>query len=361
MGVIISIIVIIVLLLIGIITFILYRKAKATHLNLGKVADYEKRVNIWDKVPGNSSKSKLMDMDIDYNSNLVKSTIGFASAIVGSTYKDKAREIDTFTYFYEIRAGFEQEVYEDEPYIIPYLVKNSDEAVIVIPGGGFGYKSMDGGDGEGKDVAEVLNQNGINAFVFHYRTNPYEYPIPYLDLQRAIRFLRYHKEEYHIDENKISLIGFSAGGHMIGMHINKLMGKDFFPEEYEKDEIDMVDDKVDVVSMIYPVVSFNDNVPMLFALFNSDDVRDERKRKKLLEDLDLVKNFNSSKIKQFVAYGDIDLTVGTKEIPRYIKNAKKYNTDITVVVAKKQGHGFERKCYIEEYIKWIKENVEQEF
>ena len=354
MGVIISIIVGTFLLLVGLITFILYRKAKATHLNLGKVADYERRINIWDKVPGNSNKSKLMDMDIDYNSNLVKSTIGFASSIVGSTYKDKAREIDTFTYFYEIRAGFEREVYEDEPYIIPYLVENSNQAVLIVPGGGFGYKSMDGGNGEGRDVAEALNKNGINAFVLHYRTNPYEYPIPYLDMQRAIRFLRFHKEKYHLDENKISLIGFSAGGHIIAMHINKLMGKDYFPEGYEKDEIDKMDDKVDVVSMIYPVVSFNDNVPMLFALFNSDDVRDEEKRKSLLEDLDLIKNFSSSKVKQFISYGDIDLTVGTKQIPRYIENAKKHNTDVTVLVAKKQGHGFEIKCYIEEYIDWLK-------
>ena len=37
-----------------------------------------------------------------------------------------------------------------------------------------------------------------------------------------------------------------------------------------------------------------------------------------------------------------------------IENAKKHNTDVTVLVAKKQGHGFEIKCYIEEYIDWLK-------
>lgn len=132
------------------------------------------------------------------------------------------------------------------------------------------------------------------------------------------------------------------------------MGKDWFTEDYEKDEIDKVDDKITVASMIYPVVSFNDNIPMLFALFDAEDVRNEEKRNRLLEQMDLIKNFNSSEIKQFISYGDLDLTVGTKEIPRYIEKAKESGTDVTSLVAKKQGHAFEKKYYIKHYIKWLK-------
>ena len=155
------------------------------------VADYDKRVEIWTAVPGSSAEKKLDHMNVRENRNVFLSQLPFAIAIVNTQYKDVERTIDTFTYLYEMKGGYEKETYEDEPYLIPYVCEESDAAVIVIPGGGFGYKSMDGTTGEGKDIAMTLNENGINAFVLHYRSNPYEYPVPYLDVQRAVRYLRF--------------------------------------------------------------------------------------------------------------------------------------------------------------------------
>lgn len=335
-----------------------YQAVKSMGIGSTQVADYDTRIEIWDTVAGNNSRSKLDDMNINYKkTNTLFASIGFADAIVSSDYSDVEQTIDTFTYLYEIKGGYEKETYEDEPYLIPYLVDGSDAAVIVIPGGGFGYKSMDGSNGEGKDVALALNEAGINAFVLHYRSNPYEYPISYLDLQRAVRYLKYHKDEYHLDENKITMIGFSAGGNMVGMYINEIMGTDLLPDDYIKDEIDSVDDSIDIAAMLYPAVSFNDNVPMLFSMFNADEVRDETKRNELLNQMDLIKNFDSSNIKQFIAYGSKDNMVGTKEISRYIEKAKELKTDIKVIIAENQSHGFDQKYYMDDYIKWLKENL----
>src|SRR3712207_7956862 len=61
---------------------------------------------------------------------------------------------------------------------------------------GFVFKTIDGSGQEGRDVARKLQERGINAFVLHYRSNPYKYPIPQLDLQRAIRYIRYRSEEH---------------------------------------------------------------------------------------------------------------------------------------------------------------------
>ncbi len=127
--------------------------------------------------------------------NVFLQQILFASAIVNETYKDEERTIDTFTYLYEIEGDYEKETYEDIPYMIPYLSEGSDRAVIVLPGGGFSFKSMDGSNGEGRDVAVALQEKGITAFVLHYRSNPYEWPIPQLDLQRAVRYLKYHAND----------------------------------------------------------------------------------------------------------------------------------------------------------------------
>lgn len=335
--------------------FLLYQAAKSMGIGTGQAEDYETRVNIWNIVPGNSPRSKLGDMNIDYgNANTLAATMGFVQAIVNSKYSDREAAIDTFTYLYEIKGGYEKETYEDEPYLIPYVAEGSDCAVIVIPGGGFGYKSMDGNNSEGKDIAMVLNENGISAFVLHYRTNPYEYPIPYLDVQRAVRYLRYHAEAYHLNPDKISLIGFSAGGNGIGAFINTVQGRDLFPEDYMPDEIDATDDFVASAAMVYPALSFRFNVPMLFCMFDDEDVRNEEKREELLELTDLYRHIGSQDVRQFIVYGTKDGMVGMDETKNYIANAKESGCDVTVVEARGQDHGIKQKYYMSSYITWLK-------
>lgn len=320
----------------------------------GSVADYDRRVEIWDQPAGNSSQSKLDDMNIkSKNGNLMLATVSFVRAIVNTDYEDAEQTVDTFTYLYEIKNGYEKETYEDQPYLIPYTVDNSKGAVIVIPGGGFGYKSMDGTTGEGKDIAEKLNDAGYTAFVLHYRSNPYEYPIPYLDVQRAVRYVRYHAADYGFDPDKIGLIGFSAGGNEIGGFINLVMGKDLFPENYELDEIDAVDDSVKAPAMIYPALSFNYNVPMLFCMFDDEEVRDDAKRQELLELMDLKLHLNTGMKNQFVSYGTKDTMAGMDESKAFIKAARDAGISVTEVAAEGKNHGFTFDNYGEEYLKWL--------
>jgi len=178
-----------------------------------------------------------------------------------------------------------------------------------------------------------------------------------LDLQRAIKYLRYNSEEYGIDKNKITMIGYSAGGNLIAHYINKIQNNDIYPKEYVKDEIDRVDSAISFAAMIYPATTFNFNIPMLFAMFNADDVRNEKKRKELLELMDNTKNFNSSNVKQFIAYGDKDTMVGIRETQKYIKKAVSEGTDVTKVLAKGGIHGFGPEYYFDEYIKWLKDKI----
>ena len=340
------------------ICFALYKMSASTGIGSAGGADYDRKIEIWDMPAGYSTDLKLNSMNAKTSGNVIVQQMLFAGAIVGDEYKDSEKTIDTFTYLYEIKGGYESETYEDKPYLIPYLSEDSDTAVIVLPGGGFSFKSMDGSTSEGRDVAVTLKENGINAFVLHYRSNPYEYPIPMLDLQRAVRYLKYHAEEYGINPEKIGLIGFSAGGYEIGYFINRLQGNNLFPEDYVPNEIDVMDDNVVAAAMIYPALSFNSNVPMLFALFDDDDVKNEETRSELLKQTDL-KNFVecSRNIPQFIAWGTKDSMVGVTETPAYIETAKNIGVDIKEVVADGQDHGFGQEYYMNEYLMWFKELI----
>ena len=313
-------------------------------------------LKIWSIPAGSRPDSKLEEMNIDYNKETFDPDGGFR-AIIGDDYRDVEQELDTVTWLREIKPGYEKETFEDEPYLIPYLSERSDSAVIVIPGGGYVFKSIDSDTREGNKVARTLQENGLNAFVLHYRSNPYEFPLPLLDVQRAVRFLRFHAEAYGLDPNKISLMGFSAGGYEAGGFIHLLQGRDLFPDEYTPDEVDKEEDRVRCAALIYPALSFDHNVGVLFCLFDDEAVRDPVKRAEMLKMTDLKTNLTpSSDIPRFVAWGDADTIVGLGP-KEYVDAVRAAGGDITDVRAPGQDHSFGQKYYMDEYLKWIRKQL----
>ena len=87
--------------------------------------------------------------------------------------------------------------------------------VVVLPGGGYNLLAW---NKEGTEVAEWLNGLGITAVVVKYRVPRRDpaapHPWPLQDVQRAMRMTRSRASEWGIDEERIGLMGFSAGGHL---------------------------------------------------------------------------------------------------------------------------------------------------
>ena len=106
---------------------------------------------------------------------------------------------------------------EDKPQLelFPVAGGGTHVGVVVAPGGGYTHLAY---EKEGSKIAEWLNAQGINAFVLTYRLTPrYKYPSPIQDGHRAMRWVRAHAAEYGVDEHKIGMWGFSAGGHLVGI------------------------------------------------------------------------------------------------------------------------------------------------
>ena len=139
--------------------------------------------------------------------------------------------------------------YEKVPTLDVYIPENktSDIAVVIMPGGAYTHHAVH----EGKGYAEFLNAHGITAFVCPYRVNPHLFPLPLLDSRRAIRYVRYHSEEYGISKNKVYIMGSSAGGHLAAMTSSY-----FKPIEFEGvDAIDEESFRPDGQILCYPVIA----------------------------------------------------------------------------------------------------------
>jgi acetyl esterase/lipase len=136
---------------------------------------------------------------------------------------------------------------------------NTGVAIIVFPGGGYNKLAI---DLEGSQVCEWLASIGITGVLLKYRvpaSGPHHddacdcqkdpvKPLALEDAQRAMAMIRYHHQQWSIDPNKIGVMGFSAGGHLVAdvsTNYKKLAYS-------ETDEIDKVSCKPNFGIAFYP-------------------------------------------------------------------------------------------------------------
>ena len=85
-------------------------------------------------------------------------------------------------------------------------------AVVWIHGGGWtgGTKN----EARAKEICTTLTAAGYVAVSIDYRLGDGAWPTNIYDCKNAVRFLRAHAAEYHLDPNRIAVAGGSAGGHL---------------------------------------------------------------------------------------------------------------------------------------------------
>ena len=69
-------------------------------------------------------------------------------------------------------------------------------------------------DHEGYQWGPFFNNLGIAAIVLKYRMPHGKLDVPISDAEEAIRMVRRHAQEWHINPDDVGIMGFSAGGHL---------------------------------------------------------------------------------------------------------------------------------------------------
>lgn len=138
---------------------------------------------------------------------------------------------------------------EAVPSLSAYLVESEKPVgcLIISPGGGYAMCNS----AVSEQVAQYISeQQGLNVFVLHYRAKPNNYKAILSDELRAIRFVRYFADAFHIDKEHIGVLGFSAGGHLALM-----AGEHFDYGKSNCDNIDAVSSRPDAIALGYPAAS----------------------------------------------------------------------------------------------------------
>ncbi|MBI3727940.1 MAG: alpha/beta hydrolase [Burkholderiales bacterium] len=155
--------------------------------------------------------------------------------------------------------------------------KATGTAVLVVPGGGFRYVCI---DKEGIEAAQWLNAQGITAAVLKYRTLALDSDRSWKSIQpltadtsRAMRVLRQHAGDWKIDDKRIGILGFSAGGIMA---LQLLTDQDD-GDSGAADAAEKMNNRADFIALVYTglpgnkVPKFSKNTPPVFIVHASDD------------------------------------------------------------------------------------------
>ncbi|KJD34759.1 beta-galactosidase [Tamlana nanhaiensis] len=262
-------------------------------------AQQQEEVELWEKVP-NSIENK------DYQEHFRTNSKGEATGILKVT----------------------------NPRLKVFLADNnanSNAAVIICPGGGYGVLSH---DKEGDKVAEWLNSIGISAFVLKYRL-PSDIIMknktigPLQDVQEAIRTVRRNATTWNINPEKVGIIGFSAGGHLASTastHYND--------DVYKHDNMSA---RPDFSMLIYPVISMEDGITHNGSKVN---LLGKKVSKALIESYSNEKQVDANTPPTILIHATDDHAVPVENSINYYLALKEHKVPAEMHIYEDGGHGF---------------------
>jgi len=125
-------------------------------------------------------------------------------------------------------------------------------ALLVMPGGAYRLVSV---VNEGAEVAARMTPHGVTVFVLTYRLPgegwQHRADVPLQDAQRAMRVIRAQAHRFGIDADRVSVLGFSAGGHLAATLATQHAENTYAAV----DDADHLSARPFAAGLIYPVVT----------------------------------------------------------------------------------------------------------
>jgi acetyl esterase/lipase len=212
--------------------------------------------------------------------------------------------------------------------------KANGTAVVVCPGGGYGFLAD---DHEGKQVADYFNSLGVTAFVLKYRIVAKDrpgplHPAPLEDAQRALRLVRHRAKDFNIDPKKVGIMGFSAGGHLASsatVHFN--LGGLKNGDDVEKQSC-----RPDFSILAYPVISMEDGTTHGGSKKN---LLGDKPDAKLVELMSNEKQVTKDTPPVFLFHTSADTAVPPENAIKFYAACKKAGVPVELHIYEKGRHG----------------------
>jgi acetyl esterase/lipase len=205
---------------------------------------------------------------------------------------------------------------------LPDAKKATGRAVVCCPGGGYSHLAM---DHEGHQWATFFNNQGIALIVLKYRMPHGDYKIPISDAEEAIKTVRRHATDWHVDRNDIGIMGFSAGGHLASTIATHSKG----------------DAAPNFQILFYPVITMDPAFTHKGShdnLLGTDRSKKELKRLETLYSNDI--QVNRTTPRAFIALSDDDHAVPAANGFNYYSECYRHDVPASLHIYPTGGHGW---------------------
>jgi acetyl esterase/lipase len=228
--------------------------------------------------------------------------------------------------------------------------------VIMIISGGF-FSSH---DAITPAFAQHFTDRGYTMFAVVHGSQP-RYTVPEIiqDVNRAVRFIRYHAKDYGIDSERLGITGASAGGHlslMLGTAGDK-------GDPNARDPVDRASSRVQAVACFFPPTDFlnygkageekihpMDHTPPFRAAFDYREldkesrlwvpITDTKRLQEIAREISPVSHVSPDDPPTLIIHGDKDLLVPLQQSELIVHKLKKARVETNLVVKKGGGHGW---------------------
>jgi acetyl esterase/lipase len=236
----------------------------------------------------------------------------------------------------------------------PKAHANGKGVILVVSGGWFSAH-----EAIGLGMVTPLVDRGYTVFAVVHGSQPkFTIPEVLLDMNRAVRFIRYHARDYAIDPDHIGITGGSAGGHlslMLGTAGNDGVAG-------SKDPVDQTSSRVQAVACFFPPTDFlnygrpgedalgrgrlaNFKAPFDFheldmATNTFAPVTDETEIRKIGRDISPITHVSPDDPPTLILHGDADQLVPIQQAEAIVAKLKEAGVEAKLVVKPGAGHGW---------------------
>jgi acetyl esterase/lipase len=236
--------------------------------------------------------------------------------------------------------------------------KNGAGVIFVVSGGWF---SSHDAIFPGLGLFNEYLKRGYTVFTVVHGSQPrYTIPDAVGDLNRAVRFIRYHAKDYKIDPKRLGITGLSAGGHLSLMQ--GMAGTKGNPEA--KDPVERVSSRVQAVACFFPPTDFLNygkagkdvfehgviqkyklQAPFEFRKLDPVNkvylpVKDKKKVRKILREMSPLYHVSAKSPPSLIIHGTKDSLVPYQQAKAMVAKLTKAHVPAKLITKKDADHGW---------------------
>jgi acetyl esterase/lipase len=284
----------------------------------------------------------------------LQSTLLACLAVLLTSSAIRAEDISTYVRTRDVIYGRKDGLALTMDVIAPKEKPNGLGIIFIVSGG---WRSQPGMIRP--DLYVPFLGHGYTVFAVVHGTQP-KFTVPEIirDVQRAVRFIRYHAKDYHIDPDRLGITGASAGGHL--SLIIGTAGTAGNPKA--ADPVERVSSRVQAVACFFPPTDFLNwgkdggvldcknmdrrfKAAVDFQIFDRSEgifhrVTDEKKVQELLRDISPISHVSRDDPPTLIIHGDKDKLVPLQQSERMVSKLKEAGVPVNLIVKKDCGHGW---------------------